>query len=191
MATGRFAAASIDYRLSGEAKWPAQIHDCKAAIRWLRAHANDYGYDAERIGVIGQSAGGHLASLVGLTHQERALEGNLGAHPNTPSAVRCVIDFYGPSDLNALGDPLGNTPSPISKLLGGSTISKAKEAIEASPVSHVDDQDVPFMIIHGTRDPVVPLDQSERLHQALTKAGVPNYFLQVTAVSMVVFKIQS
>ncbi len=73
----------------------------------------------------------------------------------------CVIDFYGPSDLKALGDPLGNTPSPISKLLGGSTISKAKEAIEASPVTHVDDQDVPFMIIHGTRDPVVPLDQSE------------------------------
>ncbi len=178
--TGRFAAASIEYRLSREAIWPAQIHDCKAAIRWLRAHADEYGYDATQIAVVGESAGGHLVSMLGVTNQDKALEGSVGQHLKVSSDVNCVVDFYGPSNLKQMGDAVGDAVSPISKLLGGSTLAKPDLALEASPLTHVDKDDVAFFIIHGTADSVVPIEQSEQLHRALTADKVPSYFVQVT-----------
>ena len=121
---GDYAAATINYRLSGEATWPAQIHDCKAAIRWLRANAPKYGIDPDRIGVIGASAGGHLAALLGTSGGIATLEGDLGTHAGVSSRVKCVVDQFGPSDLLAMGDYPSridhNAPeSPESKLIGG------------------------------------------------------------------------
>ncbi|MEM9660001.1 MAG: alpha/beta hydrolase, partial [Planctomycetota bacterium] len=97
--SGRYAAASIGYRLSGEAKWPAQIHDCKAAIRWIRAHADEYGLDADRIGVWGSSAGGHLVAMLGASGDVEAMDGSLGPHADGSSRVACVVDFFGPTDF--------------------------------------------------------------------------------------------
>src|SRR6185312_4709411 len=104
VAGGDYAGATINYRLSGEATWPAQIHDCKAAIRWLRANAAKHGLDPDRIGVIGASAGGHLAAMLGLAGDVAALEGDVGPHTGVSSRVKCVVDQFGPSDLLAMGD---------------------------------------------------------------------------------------
>ncbi len=97
VASGEYAGATINYRLSGEAIWPAQIHDTKAAIRWVRANAAKYGLDPNRIAVMGSSAGGHLAAMVGTSGGVAELEGQLGSHTGTSSGVRCVVDLFGPS----------------------------------------------------------------------------------------------
>lgn len=116
------AVASIGYRLTDKATFPAQIHDCKAAVRWLRAHASDYGYDASRIGVAGTSAGGHLALLLGVTNGKQELEGEVGGHLEQSSSVQAVVDYYGPSDflLRSKNQPIKTEPpdSPVNLLLG-------------------------------------------------------------------------
>src|SRR5262249_2482548 len=101
---GDYVAATINYRLSGESTWPAQIHDCKAAIRWLRANAAKYGIAPDRIGVIGASAGGHLAAMLGTSGGIAALEGDVGTHAGVSSRVKCVVDQFGPSELLAMAD---------------------------------------------------------------------------------------
>jgi acetyl esterase/lipase len=182
--TGDYAAATINYRLSGEATWPAQIHDCKAAIRWLRANAAKYGLDPDRIGVTGASAGGHLAAMLGLGGGVAALEGDLGPYTDASSRVKCVVDHFGPSDLPAMADYPSRidhnaSNSPESELIGGALPQHKDKAQAASPITYVSRDDPPFLIFHGTADPLVPFNQSERLAEALKAAGVPCTFVKV------------
>lgn len=174
VASGRFAAVSIGYRLSWQETWPAQVHDVKAGIRWIRAHAKEYGMDPARICAFGPSAGGHLAAILGTTNGVQNVEGALGENTDQSSDVQCVIDFFGPADLrdaDAL-DPLGN-PSTVTKLLGRPAEEAPALAANASPLVHVDAGDVPFLIVHGTDDTLVPYSESVELATALRKVGVP------------------
>lgn len=175
----RYAVASIGYRLSLEATFPAQIHDCKAAVRWLRAHADRYGLDPDRIGVWGSSAGGHLAALLGTSGGVAELEGAVGGHLDQESRVQAACVFFGPTDLLAALEPgawpsQASPASPVALLLGGPVAERADLARLASPVAHASPDDPPFLLVHGDRDATVPLDQSVRLHPALTAAGVPS-----------------
>jgi acetyl esterase/lipase len=174
------AVATIDYRHALEAHFPAQLHDAKAAVRYLRAHAHVLGLDTTKIGVWGESAGGHLAALVGLTGQHAELEGALGVLRQS-SAVDVVVDWYGVADL-ALQPREGRSPEIMAKLppemltppevlLAGGN-DEHTLAI-ASPMNYVTPAAPPFLLIHGTADTVVPYAQSEVLTQALANAGVP------------------
>ena len=178
-----YAVASIDYRLSQDAIYPAQIEDCKAAIRWLRAHAAQYGIDPARIGVKGESAGGHLAALLGTTGQTRRFD--VGENLDQSSAVACVFDRFGPADLlhwDAAPEQkirLDNPDSYISKLLGGLVRDRQDLAHAASPLDFVDAHSAPFLILHGDKDTTVPLSQSQALDAALKKAGVESTLVVV------------
>lgn len=179
VASGQYAGVSVGYRLTDEVSWPGQIHDCKAAIRWIHANAKKYGLDANRIGVFGTSAGGHLVAMLGTTIGDKALEGTLGPHPDASSAVTCVVDFYGPTELLTMGGWHDNPGSPESKLVGGTLQETREVANQASPINHVTPDDVPFLILHGTADKVVPIAQSEKFHAALQKAGVESAFYEL------------
>jgi acetyl esterase/lipase len=180
LVTKGYAVASINYRLSQHAVFPAQIEDCKAAIRWLRANAKKYNLDPDRIGVTGSSAGGHLVAMLGTSGGVVALEGHLGDHRDVSSRVACVVDQYGPTDLLSMGGFHDAPDSPEAKLLGGPVQEKKEEARNASPISYVTPDDPPFLIIHGTADPTVPFGQSENLLSALKKAKVEAYLVPVT-----------
>ena len=177
--SGEYIGASIGYRLTQEAIWPAQIHDCKAAIRWLRANAGKYGYDPERIGIIGTSAGGHLVAMLGTSGDVKSLEGSLGSHQDVSSRVACVVDFFGASDLTALGSRHDGPDSPPAKLIGGEIKENLDIARNASPITYVSEDDPPFIFIHGTDDPLVPYSQSEVLDAALKKVKVESLLIPV------------
>lgn len=182
--TGKFAAVSIGYRLSGESQWPAQIHDCKAAIRWIKAHSEKHGLDGERIAVWGTSAGGHLVAMLGVAPDVDRLEGKLGDHTDQNSRVACVVDWFGPADFLSIGDHPSkidhNSPtSPESLLLGGPVQQRKDVARNASPITHVSAGDSPFLIVHGTRDQLVPYDQSVRFHESLRGANVSSILIAV------------
>lgn len=174
LATEGFVVASVEYRLTDVAGWPAQIDDPTAAILWLRENATDLGIDPENIGVWGSSAGGHLAAL-------------LGTRPDAedPARVQAVCDWFGPSDLmtmppNNVGD--GRSAEDVAKsngaLLLRATVREVPDlAHDASALHHVSPDDPPFLIMHGSEDPGVPLDQSERLHAALLEAGATSELL--------------
>jgi acetyl esterase/lipase len=176
--TRGFAAASINYRLSQHAVFPAQIEDCKAAIRWLRANAEKYNLDAKHIGVWGASAGGHLVALLGTTGDVKELEGKEG-NLDQSSRVQCVVDWFGPSDFTKMGSGRGDANSPEGKLIGGAIQEHQDEAAKANPVTYVTKDDAPFLIMHGDEDKVVPINQSELLDEALRKAGVESTFIRV------------
>lgn len=179
--SGDYVCVSIGYRLSGEAIWPAQIHDCKAAIRFLRAQASRYGIDPQKIGVWGNSAGGQLVSLLGTSGDVGDLEGENGS-PGVSSRVTCVVDFCGPSNFLAFAEKnpsLQSSDSPLSLLFGGPLEKKRDTAIAASPVTYASADDPPFLIVHGTDDKTVPLDQAERLAAALKKAGAQATLVKV------------
>lgn len=185
VATGHYIGFSVGYRLSQEATFPAQIHDCKAAIRWIRDHARRLGVEARMIGVWGSSAGGHLASLLGTSGGVRPLEGDCGT-PGVSSRVTCVVDFCGPADFPALtrfervAPPAPRTAdSPESQLLGGRIRDRLPLAVAASPVTHASRDDPPFLIVHGTADPLVPFNQAERLYAALTAAAARPTMLRI------------
>jgi acetyl esterase/lipase len=170
-----YAVASINYRLSRQAPFPAQIQDCKEAIRWLRANAKEHNIDPDHIGAWGASAGGHLVALLGTT-DEKAFAEN-GSTKKVSSAVQAVCDWFGPADFlhwGSTGTPVGspNADGPIYKLFGGPVAEKKELAARASPVTHVSKMAVPFLIVHGDEDKSVPLQQSEELNEALKKAGV-------------------
>lgn len=173
VATGKFAGVSVGYRLSQEAIWPAQIHDCKAAIRWIKAHAAEYRLDPDRIAVSGTSAGGHLAAMLGVSHGLPDLEGTIGSNNDRDSKVKCVVDFYGPTDMLTIGGNHNNPNSPECKLIGGMIQDHPDKARNASPLEHVTKDDVPFLIVHGDKDPVVPYSQSVALGKKLKDTGVP------------------
>ena len=184
-ASGRYVGASIGYRLSGEAQWPAQIHDCKAAIRWLRAHAKEYGIDPDRIAVWGSSAGGHLVSMLGTSGGVAALEGKLGKHGDQSSRVQAVVNYYGPSALLLMNSRPSRIDhdakdSPESLLIGAPIQTVKDKTRQASPLTHVTKDDAPHLHVHGTDDPLVPFHQSEILHAALKKAGVESTLITVS-----------
>lgn len=173
-----YALASISYRFTDKAIFPAQIHDCKAAIRWLRANANRYGYDADWIAVAGSSAGGHLALLVGVSGNVKKLEGKVGNHLDQSSAVQAVIDYYGPSDFVLRGktqpERAYTEKSGSFALLGGLQKGKPTREIEefASPAHYVSADDPPLLVFHGLADKVVLLDQSQRIVSLYSEAGL-------------------
>ena len=172
-----FAVASISYRLTDKAIFPAQIHDCKGAIRWLRANSSEYGYSAEKIAVAGSSAGGMLSTLLATSGEVDSLEGNVGGNAQQSSRVDAVIDFYGPVDftLRARTQPgHANKPgSAVYRLLGGPASEKLELAKLASPAHHVTKDDPPLLIFHGDEDGVVLLDQSERIRDVYKDTGLP------------------
>lgn len=173
-----YAVASINYRLSQHATFPAQIEDCKAAIRWLRASAGKYNLNADRIGVWGASAGGHLAALLGTSGGVKELEGR-GGNRDQSSRVQCVVDWFGPTDFTKMGGSHDDPNSPEAKLIGGPVQEKKQRAAEANPITYITPDDPPFLIMHGDQDRVVPILQSELLHEALRKAGVESTFVPI------------
>lgn len=179
-----YAVAAINYRLSQHAIFPAQIEDCKAAVRWLRANAAKYGYDPDRFGAVGSSAGGHLVAMLGTAGGVRKFE--VGENLGLSSRVQAVVDNFGPTDFLQMDDhrlPNGmihNKPdSPESQLIGGSLQENKDKARQANPITYVGKDSPPFLVIHGDSDPLVPHHQSELLVAALKQAGVEVTFYTV------------
>jgi acetyl esterase/lipase len=182
-----FAAASINYRLSGEAAFPAGVQDAKAAVRWLRTHADEYGIDPDRIAAWGTSAGGHLAAMLGTTGSVSGpLDDETLGNPGTSSAVQAVVDWYGPSDFGTMdaqaaapggctGTPQPHNPpdSPESRWLRAPLPDVPELVAQASPISYLNPATPPppFYLAHGVRDCLVPHGQSEQLASALRRAG--------------------
>jgi len=174
-----YALASINYRLSGHALFPAQIEDCKAAVRWLRANARKYRIDPNRFGVWGASAGGHLVAMLGTTGGVK--EFDVGENLQVSSRVQAVCDFYGPTDFLQMdahrvpGAALAHDSpgSPEARLVGGPIQENKEKVARANPITYIRKDAPPFLIVHGDADPLVPHHQSELLRDALEKAGVP------------------
>lgn len=177
IAEGGYAVASIDYRLSNVATFPAQIHDCKGAVRWLRAHADEYGYDARRIAAVGTSAGGYLAVLLGTTGGDKEMEGDVGGNPDRSSQVQAIVDFYGPTDFVLRSeDQPKQTDEPggkVYQLLGKPVKENIDLAKRASPAFHVTKDDPPLLIFHGTADKTVLMNQAERIRDAYKGVSLP------------------
>lgn len=173
-----FAIASVDYRLSTQAVFPAQVHDIKAAIRFLRANAGVFHLNASKIAIIGSSAGGHLAALVGVSNGSPDLEGKVGEHLDQSSDVQVIVSFFGASNLETIlsqSTPKGRDfRIPALKLLLGDTPDKKPELAKlASPVTHLDKHDPPLLLIHGDADPQMPPQQSQELAKAYESLGLP------------------
>lgn len=171
-----YAIASVEYRVSHEALFPAQIYDCKGALRWLRANEGKYGYDASRVIVTGTSAGGHLAALMATSGGVAELEGVTGGNLDQSSSVQGGIDYYGPSDFVKRSE---NQPSKtdepkggVYRLLGGPVQENLEAARQASPVTYITADDPPLLILHGAKDKTVFLDQSEILAADYKEAGL-------------------
>ncbi|MCE9530314.1 MAG: alpha/beta hydrolase [Planctomycetes bacterium] len=181
--SGNYAGVAVGYRLSGEAKWPAQIHDCKAAIRWVRGHAKEYNLDPDRIAVEGGSAGGHLVSLLGLTAGNKELEGNLGEFTKLSSKVTCVVNRCGPTDMTKplmQGDAALKDDPAVTGLLGGSIKDKLEAAKQASPLTYVTKDAAPFLTAHGSKDLRVNFTNATNIDAALKKAGASSLLIEVT-----------
>jgi acetyl esterase/lipase len=174
VAQAGIAVASVDYRLSGEATWPAQLYDAKAAVRWLRARADELGIDPDRIAAWGESAGGHLAALLGLTADRPDLDGDVGVS-GPSSRVSAVAAWYAPSDIAAVAIDAGADPmDPTTReaqLLGAPAPSVPDAAAQASPLSYVSAAAPPVLLLHGASDQMIPCVQTKRLHRALQNAG--------------------
>jgi acetyl esterase/lipase len=167
-----YVGVTVDYRLVPAARFPAQIEDCKAAVRWLRANAAKYRINPERIGVVGFSAGGHLASMLGVTGKKDGLEGT-GGNPDQSSRVQAVVNFFGPTDFSTRDWPNDLEKEVIEPFLGGSFADHADEYRRASPITYVTINAPPFLFFHGSEDKLVPVDQSIRLGERLKQLGVP------------------
>jgi acetyl esterase/lipase len=172
-ATKGYAVASMNYRFSQHATFPAQIHDCKAAIRWLRANARKYGLDSDHFGAWGGSAGGHLVALLGTTADIKELEGP-GGNEEQSGRVQAVVDWFGPTDFLTVGAKDTRT-----RLIGGDPQANKEKAAKASPMTYVSKDAAPFLIMHGDLDRTVPIAQSETFAEALKKAGADATFVIV------------
>lgn len=176
-----FAIASVDYRLSPVAKFPAQTHDIKSAIRFLRANADRFGFDANRFVLAGSSAGGHLAVLAAVSDGVPELSGSLEVPENISSSVQAVVSFFGAGNLQTIlsqSTPFGldvRVPA-LQLLLGGQPEQQPTLARLASPVEHIDSRDPPLWLFHGDQDPQMPINQSHELAGAYKKVGVPVQF---------------
>jgi acetyl esterase/lipase len=161
-----YAMASVNYRLAPAAIWPAQIQDCKAAIRWLRANAHKYGYDANRIAVMGESAGGQLVAMLGTTTGSKIFD--VGENLDSSSDVTCVVDLFGPTDFTVFEGKFS--------FIGGSPKDHMDLAKSASPINYVHGDQPPMLVVHGTADRLVPYLQAELLVEAMDKAKASYYF---------------
>jgi acetyl esterase/lipase len=193
LANHGYAVACINYRLSGVAKFPAQIHDVKASVRWLRANSKKYNLDPNNFGATGESAGGHLAALLGTSGGVPELEGPQG-NLNYSSKVKAVCDWFGPTDLLSIS-PLWSTPNiplhqvPYMDLFQAvqELIGKPNQPLQkndyllawANPISHISPDDPPFLIMHGDQDITVPYNQSILLYQALNQSGLNVTYHQI------------
>jgi acetyl esterase/lipase len=178
-----YAVASVGYQLSQEALFPAQIENCKAAVRWLRASAERYSLDSHHFGAWGSSAGGHLAALLGTARSVREWD-RLGGSQEWSSEVQAVCDWFGPTDFLRMNDAPGaidhDAPdSPESQLVGGPIQENKDLVARANPITYVTPDDPPFLIVHGDQDDLVPLNQSELLHAALQQAGVESTLMVI------------
>lgn len=186
-----FAVISINHRSSMDAPYPAQIHDVKAAIRFIRANADQYHIDDSFIGITGFSSGGHLASLAGVTNNlseytvadtTMNLEGSLGDYTSTSSSVDAVVDWFGPVDLANMDNnctEFKDANSPEAAMINGNPADQPSTIALLSPVTFVDETDPPFLVIHGDADNVVPHCQSELFSGLLDKAGILADFITV------------
>jgi acetyl esterase/lipase len=171
-----FAVASLDFRSSNDAQFPADVHDIKAGIRFLRAKTSEYGYRSDRIAIVGASSGGHLAALVGVTNGEKALEGAEGNDLKESSSVQAIVSYFGASDLTTIlaqSTPRGlevREPA-LRRLLGGTPDKTPELAKLASPIFHVDRGDPPILLLHGDQDTQMPLNQVYELQWAYEQAG--------------------
>ncbi len=174
-----FVTASLFYRLSGDSPFPADIEDCKCAIRFLRANASKYGIDRDRIGAAGASAGGHLAELVATADQNAELEGD-GGWKNASSKVQAASAYYGASDFTVGAMQFQHhTGQVVVKLFRGTEKDKPELYRKASPIFYVSKEDPPLLLAHGEKDDLVPFDQSVRMAEAYRKAGLPVEFIAV------------
>lgn len=188
-----FAVVAINHRSSRKAIFPAQVHDTKAAIRFLRGNTERFSLDSSFVAVIGNSSGGHLAAFLGTSGKIKRhsvgevtipIEGNLGKFTNMSSSVDAVVDWYGPTNFQAM-DSCGSqmnhdaADSPESTLIGGPIQENGERCALANPTTYVDATDPPFLIIHGNADPLVPPCQSEMLHQALQQQKVTSELIVV------------
>ncbi len=186
-----YTIITINYRLSGMASFPAQIHDVNAAIRWVRANAAILGINKNKIAVMGDSAGGHLALLAGLTGNTNELKGSVGKNVTTNGNVKAIVNFFGPNDLPGMINDCksgclfstNGSRSPMTGLLGCDMSSCMDKAKLASPIYYVSSDDPPVLTIHGSNDNIVPISQSQRLNQALKKNGVFSKFITVNGAS--------
>ena len=180
----QFIGVTIGYRLSDEQVWPAQLHDCKAAIRFLYANAKKLNIDTNRLVVFGTSAGGHLAAAIATTGNAPTLNGQIGRHLTQPSAVAGAISYYGPTDFQRMDDfpckfKHDAPDSPESRLIGSPIQSAPGKTQAANPITYVDSHDPPLMCIHGDSDNLVPINQSELLNEALRKQNVPTALIKI------------
>jgi acetyl esterase/lipase len=184
-----FAVVSIEYRLSGEAQFPTQLHDVKAAIRWTRANAERFGFDMGRVIGWGCSAGGFLISMAGATNGLEEFEGEVGEHPDQCSALTAVIAHYAPSDLATMADdtngvaravePLDAATAPESRLIGFVPASRPDEAARFNVATYISSATVPFLLMHGDADTLLGIGQSNRLHAALVAVAADVEFHSV------------
>jgi len=172
LATKGYAGACIEYRLSGEAKYPAALYDSKAAVRWVRANAAKYNIDPNRIAAAGGSAGGHLVALLGTTADLPAYEGTEGA-TGVSSRVAAVAAFNPAVDLTGFDKNLAtDAENTIARFLGASYNANPQLWKDASPTFHVDAKSAPTLFLHGDVDPTVPYKQSVEMMAKLKAAGV-------------------
>jgi acetyl esterase/lipase len=173
-----FAVASLDFRSSTEARFPANVHDIKAGIRFLRAKASEFGYRADRIAIVGASSGGHLAALVGVTNGDKELEGTEGDYLEESSAVQAVVSYFGASNLTTIlsqSTPAGlevREPA-LQRLLGASPNVVPELTRLASPVFHVNAHSPPLFLLHGDQDTQMPVNQALELQSVYESAGRP------------------
>jgi len=166
-----YVAATVTYRLAPKYQFPAAVHDVKAAVRWLRANADKYGIDPERIGVVGDSAGGHLVQFLGVTGNVPEFEGE-GGHPGESSRVTCVVNYYGPSDFTKSYGKSVDAAEVLPLWLGGDVNHQRRRHIISSPLNWVTPDAAPTLLIHGTEDNYVAFEQAEWIYDRLKAAGV-------------------
>jgi acetyl esterase/lipase len=171
-----YITASISYRLVPQARYPAAVEDVKCAVRWIRAHAHDYLIDPDKIAVIGGSAGGHLALMIGYSPDVSGLDGECSAD-SVSSRVQAVVDLYGPADLTT---EYARTHKTTLGFFGQTYDSIPELYAQASPAMYITADDPPTLIFHGTIDELVPVSQSDSLKQLLDRAGVPNEYHRLT-----------
>lgn len=166
-----FVAATVSYRLTDKAPFPAQINDCKAAVRFLRAHADKFQINKDRVGAIGASAGGHLVCLMGTADGDAKLEGN-GGHPDQSSQVQAVVSYFGPTDFTVKTWTKEVEDFFLVPFLGGSFEDKKDLYCKCSPLEYVNKTNPPFLFFHGDKDTLVGIENSHKLAKKLKEAGV-------------------
>jgi acetyl esterase/lipase len=166
-----YVAVAPQYRHCPRDVFPAQVHDVKAAVRWLRGHAADYKLDADHVGAMGFSAGGHLSLMLGVTSPEDGLEGDV-ATGSPSSKVQAVVNYFGPSDLTATDVP-EIAYGLVRDFLGAKTTDRPDLAVKASPITYLSKDDAAILTFHGTKDPLVPHSQATKLAEAMSRVGLP------------------